>query len=558
MRSNANVTLEYKPNKEWHDIKWHTVNRLVRNLRRRIFRATRENDLKKVRGLQKLMLKSYANILASVRRVTQQNSGSKTAGIDKVLIKTPKARMEFTKKLAKTNDFRVKPAKRVYIPKKNGKRRPLGIPTIEDRARQAIVKNALEPYWEALFEGTSYGFRPARSCHDALSKIYFACRPNKTLKWIVDADIKGCFDNINHDHLLKSIGKFPARTLIKEWLKAGFVDNKVFNPTESGTPQGGIISPLLANIALHGMEEALNVKYDKKGGFRGKRMVIRYADDFVILCKTKEDALKAKRIIDYWLAIRGLTLSEEKTKVRHITEGFDFLGINTRQYKVNNSKTGYKLLQKPSKEFIKTTKAKLKEAFVSCHGKSAKVLIGKINPIIRGISNYLKPYVSSETFAKLDKYLFIRQCRYTSRMHPTKGKRWKRERYWGRLNLNKPNDKWVFGDRVSGAYMLKFRWTKIDRHVIVKGTNSPDDPTLREYWEKRQQKSDQNMAKKLSRKKELIARNQNYQCLICGQSLFNDEPLHLHHIKPRCEGGTDDIKNLTWVHQYCHHKVHHK
>jgi RNA-directed DNA polymerase len=312
-----------------------------------------------------------------------------------------------------------------------------------------------------------------------------ACRPNNTFKWIVDADIKGCFDNISHKHLLKTIGNFPARTFIKEWLKAGFVDNNVFNPTESGTPQGGIISPLLANIALHGMEKALGVKYSCRGESIGKRMVVRYADDFVILCQTKDDAMKAKRIINYWLSLRGLELSEEKTKVVHITEGFDFLGINTRQYKVSNTKTGYKTLQKPSKEFIKSSKAKLKEAFLSCHGQSAKILLDKINPIIRGISSYLKPYVSSETFSELDSYLFLRQCRYASRMHPNKGTSWKNQKYWGRLNLSRPNDQWVFGDKVSGAYMLKFRWTKIDRHVIIKGSNSPDDPTLQEYWKKR-------------------------------------------------------------------------
>ena len=225
--------------------------------------------------------------------------------------------------LINNQDWKPKPVRRVYIPKSNGKQRPLGIPTIRDRCLQAIVKNALEPCWEAQFEGISYGFRPGRCTHDALGKIYVAVRPHKKKKWVVDADISGCFDNINHKHLISTIGNFPGRRLIREWLKAGYVDKNVFYAQKSGTPQGGIISPLLANIALHGMEDALGVKYDYRGQIKGKRIVVRYADDFVILCETKEDAELSKCDVKKFLKIRGSSKLEvwnyPQRKLKYIT-----------------------------------------------------------------------------------------------------------------------------------------------------------------------------------------------------------------------------------------------
>ena len=437
------------------------------------------------------------------------------------------------------------------------KKRPLGIPTIRDRCLQAIVKNALEPCWEAQFEGISYGFRPGRSTHDALSKIYLTARPNKKKKWVLDADITGCFDNISHEHLLSTIGNFPARKMIKEWLKSGYVDNNVFHSQESGTPQGCIISPLLANIALHGMEEALGVKYDYRGQSIGKRVVVRYADDFVVFCETREDTELARCELERWLYRRKLELSEEKTKIVHITEGFDFLGLNIRQYKVNNTKTGYKLLIKPSKKFLQQTRNDIREIFVNHSGKKIGNLIGKINPVIRGKANYLNKYVSSEAFSKLDSYLFTRQVRFVNRTHPNKNKRWKNNKYWGRLNLRR-KDNWVFGEKQTGNYMLKFSWTKIERHILVKQRSSPDDPSLREYWDKRGKKSQKSEAAKWNAKQEQVAYKQGYNCPVCRQSLFNDEELHLHHITLRSEGGKDTLNNLVWVHLFCHHKVHHQ
>ena len=554
MQSNANVTTKTT---EWHEVNWQNAYDNVKNLRRRIFKATQSNDWRKVRNLQRLMLRSYSNVLLAVRKATQDNKGRKTAGVDKVLIKTPRKRGQMVDDLINNQDWKPKPARRVYIPKSNGKQRPLGIPTIRDRCLQAIVKNALEPCWEAQFEGISYGFRPGRNTHDAIVKIHNAIAPHRKKKWVLDADIKGCFDNINHEHLLSTMGNFPGRRLIREWLKAGYVDNNVFHRQDTGTPQGGIVSPLLANIALHGMEEALKVKYNVRGESLGKRVVVRYADDFVILCETKDDAELAKYDIEGFLKKRGLELSPEKTRICHITEGFDFLGLNIRHYKVKNTKTGYKLLTKPSNKFLKKTRNDIREIFLNHSGKRVGNLIGKINPVIRGKANYLKKYVSSKAFASLDDYLFKRQVRFVNRTHPNKSKEWKKDKYWGRLNFQR-KDNWIFGDKESGSYMLKFRWTKIERHSLVSKRASPDDPSLKEYWKKRNKKSQKSEATKWNAKQEQVAHKQEYRCPVCNQTLFNNEELHLHHIVPKCEGGKDTLNNLVWVHLFCHHKLHHQ
>ena len=541
---------------DWHAINWRKTNRVVRGLRRRIFKATIDGNWRKVRNLQRLMLRSYSNALLSVRKATQDNEGRKTPGVDKVLIKTPQARGKMVDDLMKNQDWKPKPVRRVYIPKSNGKQRPLGIPTIGDRCRQAIVKNALEPCWEAQFEGISYGFRPGRCTHDAIGKIYNSTRPNGRKKWVLDADIKGCFNNINHEKLIEIIGNFPGKRLIREWLKAGYVDKNVFHAQTGGTPQGGIISPLLANIALHGLEKHLGIKYNYRGESQGKRILVRYADDFVVLCETKEDAECAKDETNQWLSLRGLELSKEKTKILHITEGFDYLGFNIRHYKASNTKTGYKLLIKPSKELLRKTRQDIREIFLSHHGKPVSTLIGKINPIIRGKANYMNKVVSSEIFVSLDNYLFTRQKRYVNRIHPDKNKKWKDNKYWGRLNLQRPKAKWVFGDKTNGSYMLKFSWTNIERHPLIRKRSSPDNPELKEYWEKRKGKRDKDESQKLSKLNQKVAKKQDYKCPVCGESIFNDEPLHQHHIIPRCKGGKDEVKNLVWVHQYCHQKIH--
>jgi len=537
---------------DWNAMDWRKAHRTVRNLRQRIFRATQEGNLKKVRSLQKLMLKSYSNRLVSVRRVAQLNAGKDTPGVDKLILKTPTARGKMVDTIAHYTLWKAKPARRVYIPKANGKSRPLGIPVIVDRCLQSMVKNALEPSWEARFESISYGFRPGRSCHDAIAKIYLLARPNKTKKWILDADIKGAFDNISHNHLLKAIGPVPGKELIKQWLKAGYVEHGEFHATEQGTPQGGVASPLLANIALHGMEEAIGVTYDSRGQLRGKRAVVRYADDFVCFCETREDAEQVQKILVEWLSERGLTLSEEKTRIVHLTEGFDFLGFNIRHYPApQTSRTGWKLLIKPSKEAVKDLRKKLKDQWKKAQGSTVQTVLNKLNPIIRGWANYFRTVVTKEIFSTLDHWMYGKEKHYAKQMHPNKSINWRRRKYWGRLHLDRL-DFWVFGDKQTGSHLLRFSWFPIERHPLVKGRASPDDPQLKDYWKKRQAAKGKN----LTFSKQQLAKRQKGRCPECGESLFNDEEIQVHHLLARSRGGSNLYSNLVLVHLLCHQQIH--
>lgn len=545
---------------DWQSIDWRKAEQIVRNLRGRIFKATREGNYRKVRSLQKLLLRSHANTLVSVRRVTQQNAGRNTPGVDKVVIKTPKARGKLVDELAKAQPWRASPTRRVYIPKANGAKRPLGIPTIQDRALQAKVKNVLEPEWEAQFEITSYGFRPGRSCHDAIQAIFLTASKGKKV-WIVDADIEGAFDNIDHEYLLQQVQNFPAHELVKQWLKAGYMENGVTHDTLRGTPQGGVVSPLLANIALHGMGEALGVKRQKGSGRvnHSPRAVIRYADDFVVLCESEEDAHKAKKNLHAWLAKRGLKLSEDKTRIVHLDEGFDFLGFNVRRYPVatKDSKKKrpltprHKLLIKPSKEAVKRFKSKVKETFMTHKGAPPVVLIDRMNALTIGWGNYYRSVVSKEAFSLLDYHIFHRQVRWTKFRHHNKSWNWIRKHYFGKFAYRR-NDCWVFGDKETGRHMRKLQWLKIKRHVMVKGAFSPDDPSLRDYWTKRQ-------GKLLSfvGRYEALAQRQNYTCPVCGSSLANDEEIHLHHlITDRNDSQRDKQKYQQLVHLFCHQQLH--
>lgn len=537
---------------DWRSIDWKRANRIVRNLRQRIFRASQQGDHKKVRSLQKLMLRSQSNLLVSVRRVTQVNSGKNTPGVDKIVVKTPEERAALVEHLKVYQPWCARPARRVYIPKANGKQRPLGIPTITDRVMQARVKNALEPEWEARFEAISYGFRPGRSAHDAIAAIFNLANPRGRKHWVVDADIEGAFDHIDHTFLLSAVTGFPARELVKQWLKAGYVEMGQHHATQQGTPQGGVISPLLANIALHGMEQALGVKRNTLGHVTGPRAIVRYADDFVVFCESESDAGATTSELRQWLGERGLRLSEAKTRTVHVTEGFDFLGFNVRLYQVSNTRAGFKLLIKPSKASVKKLREKLRQLWQRLIGASPDVVVNTLNPVVWGWAQYFRGGVSSATFNALDRWMLIRSYRWMRRRHPGRPYGWLKAKYYGRFNPRYPQNASVFGDRTTGRYLRKFAWVHIERHVLIRGAASPDDPKLREYWQAQQARA----AGHATRWRQL-ARIQGGQCPVCGDALFNGEELHLHHmVRDRSSSERDRIKHQKLVHLFCHQQLH--
>ena len=500
---------------DWYSIDWAQVEDEVRRLRQRIFTASRAGDLKRVRNLQKLMLRSRANALESVRRVTERNAGRKTAGIDGTVVVTPPGKAFLADSVQRHDaSWKPKPVKRVYINKANGKKRPLGIPVIFDRALQANVVNALEPEWEARFEPKSYGFRPGRGCHDAISAIFTVARGKSARRcWVLDADLAAAFDRIDHSHLLSALGTFPARELVERWLKAGVIENGRFAPTEEGTPQGGVISPVLLNVALHGMEEAAGVRYHRSGSHAGMTVpgspvVVRYADDLVALCLSREQAEEVKSRLATWLAPRGLTFNEDKTQVVQLGDGFDFLGFNVRRYQG-------KLLIKPSKAAIQRHRRRLAAEMLALRGANAEAVLQRLNPIIRGWSAYYRSVVSSEAFAKLDDYLWKLTYKWATHSHPNKSRHWISNRYFGKFNRSR-DDQWVFGVGNSGAYLLKFSWTRIVRHELVPGTASPDDPDLAEYWARRRQRS----TPPLDSISLGLLKTQHGRCPLCGEFLL--------------------------------------
>ena len=508
---------------DWDAIDWRACEDSVRRLRQRIFAATKAGDLSRVRSLQRLMLRSRANTLVSVRRVTERNAGRLTAGVDGEVVLTPKAKMDLAERVQRQSEpFTAQPVRRVYIPKKgsSGKRRPLGIPVILDRCHQARVVNALEPEWEARFEPRSYGFRPGRGCHDAIEAIYWTAKgPGPKRQWVLDADLAAAFDRIAHDHLLTMLGTFPARGMVRQWLKAGVVENDRLSRTEEGTPQGGVVSPVLLNIALHGIEQAAGVRYQTTGSnavwtVTGSPVLIRYADDLVALCHSRDEALKVKARLADWLAPRGLSFNEDKTRVVTLDEGFDFLGFNVRRYHGKH-------LIRPSHAAQRRIRERLRTEIRSLRGANARAVIIRLNPIIRGWAAYYRTVVSSEVFSALDSYMWQLAHKWAVFSHSNKPKHWVINRYFGQFNQSR-RDRWVFGDRDSGTYLRKFAWTRIVRHQVVKGVASPDDSALADYWAKRRRKTSSLPIGKTTLR---LFAAQNGHCPLCGSTLLDVDDL---------------------------------
>jgi RNA-directed DNA polymerase len=537
----------------WHTINWPAAHRNVCRLQARIVKATQEGRWGKVKALQHLLTHSFSGKAIAVKRVTE-NQGKDTPGVDRVIWNTPEKKMEAVLDLGRRG-YHPKPLRRVLIPKSNGKMRPLGIPTMKDRAMQALYLLALDPIAETTADPNSYGFRKERSTADAMMQCYIILARKGSAPWVLEGDIKSCFDKISHDWLLNHVPM--DKVILRKWLKAGYMEKHAFHPTEEGTPQGGIISPALANLALDGLERRLKERYPKpNGGTADPRKVnmVRYADDFIITGTSKELLEDEVRpFVERFMKERGLELSREKTVVTHMEDGFDFLGHNVRKYHG-------KYISKPSCKNVKAFLGKVRGIVKA--NKQAKVenLIGLLNPVIRGWASYHRHDASKRTFESVDAAIFRLLWRWAKRRHPNKSRSWVKDQYF----RTRGDRRWVFsGEDFDSAGNRRSVWIfsaskmPITRHPKIKEGANPYDPAWEIYFEER---LGVKMTQHLVGKWKLLYlwKEQRGICPVCRQPITEIERWHSHHIIGRTKGGDDSVDNLVLLHPNCHRQVHHR
>lgn len=546
-----------QPNgKAWAFLPWTKLERHVYRLQKRIYRASNRGNVQAVHRLQQLLMRSRSAQLLAVRRVTQDNQGKNTPGIDGVASVQPAERLKMVEEIHPKNQKKRKatPVRRVWIPKPGKtEKRPLGIPTMEERARQALAKQALEPEWEAKFEPNSYGFRPGRSAHDAIVAI--GALTNRKTKYVLDADIAGCFDHINHEALLAKLDTFPAmRQAIKGWLKAGVLEGQRFTATEEGTPQGGVISPLLANIALHGLETAVfNIWKNKER----RAHLVRYADDFVATHYSLDGILKVRQVAEEWLKGMGLEMKPSKTRITHTLTphegnvGFDFLGFHIQQYPAGKTQSsraprtgkllGFKVRIVPSKEAVKRHNREVNKAVRALQAAPQVALVEKLSPIIRGWTNYFGIYAGRDAFHVCDQALYNVLRRWALRRHPRKNRQWVFHKYWAL-----ENEGWKF-KAPNGSWLRKHQDTSVKTPFrMMEGTASPFDGNLI-YWAQRL--ADHPLTGTRAGK---LLRLQKGRCAWCGLYFKDGDLLEVDHLIPRNLGGDERILNLQLLHRHCH------
>ncbi|MBZ9633659.1 group II intron reverse transcriptase/maturase [Clostridium sp. FP1] len=516
----------------WKSIDWKNIEKFVNKIQARIVKATINKNWKLVKELQRMLVHSHYAKLMSVKRITT-NKGKKTPGIDNILWNSAKKKCEAVK-LLNSKNYKPKPLKRVNIRKQNGKLRPLGIATMHDRAMQTLYMMGLDPVVESMSDKTSFGFRKNRSCVDAMSQIFINFSRKSSPTWVLEGDIKGCFNNISHKWLTDNS---PMDTnVLNKLIKSGYVYKGKLFSTKSGTAQGSPISPCLANFTLDGIDELLKSTFKRstkiRNNERPKVNLIRYADDFIVTAPDSETAIKAKEIIKSFLIQRGLELSDEKTIITHIDEGFDFIGWNIKKYKG-------KLLIKPSQKSIKRVISKISAIIKGNKSVEQDILIIKLNQIITGWSNYHQCAVSNDIFQKIDHITFQMLWKWAKRRHPNKGKRWIKSKYWkvhGARN-------WVFKDNKKLILMSD---KKIIRHIPLKLNKNPYTDT--QYFEERKYKLG---AKKLTGIFKKLWVKQNGKCTICGLSMDTAEERSITYNNNNNPIGNKQKDKVLLAHRAC-------